>query len=109
MQAPPEIHDPPDAGAPRRVRNVLRRSLLGLGEFASPAHGVDEIVDDVDVEARGLDRVRVVEIALHHLDIARPRDVAQLVGSACQNPHAVPGRDEPGGSEAAADVAGRPR
>ncbi len=77
-----------------------------VSKSSVPAHRVHEVVDDLDIGHRPVDRGAIGEVALDDVDRCRPRHVAQSLGPAHEHPHLVPGLDEPG-HEPSADVAGR--
>ena len=105
MQAA-EVHDAMHAVLVRRRGDVAGDRQLGRLEVVGSAHRVHEVVDDLDIGHRPVDRGAIAEVALDDVDRCRPRHVAQSLGPAHEHPHVMPGLDE-AGHEPSADVAGR--
>src|SRR5436305_13380725 len=62
-----EVDDPLDALTLRHATEVGRADALALGVAATSAHGVDEVVGDLDFGARPDEALRVGDVALVQL------------------------------------------
>ena len=67
--------------------HVLGGAAFLGGEVLLEAHRVHQVIDDVDIVERRVQRRRVAEVALGDLDAIAPRHRRELVGVAGQRPH----------------------
>ena len=98
-----EVDDPPHVGVLRGGGEGARTLPVALGEAATPAHGVDQVVGDVDPVQRGLQARRILDVGLHHLDLCAPGAVLEPVGVARHRAHPQSGGQQRG-DQAPADV-----
>jgi hypothetical protein len=99
-----EVDQPPDSG--RTGGGGERRGRLAVGALEGRrADGVDQVVGDVHLVHRGLQRRRVGGVGPHDLDVVDPGMPPEPVRVTGQHPDPVSGGQQLG-DESTADVAG---
>ncbi len=101
----PQVDDVPDTGAGRSVPERCGRPAVGLVERPRTAHGVHQVVRDLDSRHGPVERLGVGDVALDDLDPVAPRRVSELARVAHEATDPVAGLEQLG-DEAAPDVAG---
>ena len=102
----PEVDDAFHTGGLRCRSNVARRGQFRALEISPGPHGVHEVVGDIDSLESSRQCRGIAEVAGYHLDPLGPRHVANAGSVSHENPHLVPGVDQPR-REAPSDVPGR--
>ena len=89
------------------AENGGRQPVAGA-KIAASAHGMHQVVGDVDAGNGLLDRKWIEQVAGHRLDLIHPRSPANSARVAHENAHAMPALQQ-AWNQAPADIAGGAR
>lgn len=100
-----EVHDAGHGCRSCGIRHGGGNVVVGLLERPTRHHGVDEVVENVNVAHGVGDGIRVLRVASDDLDAIAPREGGDALRMAGKHPHAISGVQKPR-NKSSAEISG---